>query len=67
MDSQMRGILLGLGVAFVVIFGGLTVAALATAALNFASIFAFGLAFGVIGIILFGLIGAIRNPPDEDR
>jgi hypothetical protein len=67
MDSQMRGILLGLGVAFVVIFGGLTVAALATAALNFASIFAFGLAFLVIGIILFGLIGAIRNPPDEDR
>lgn len=67
MDNQVRGIILGLGVAFVVIFGGMTVVALATAALNFASIFAFGLAFLVIGIVLFGLIGAIRNPPDEDR
>jgi hypothetical protein len=67
MDSGMRGFLLGLGVAFVVIFGGMTVAALATAELNFASIFAFGLAFLVIAIVLFGLIGAIRNPPDDDR
>lgn len=67
MDSQVRGMLLGLGVLFVVAFGGMTIAALTTAVLNFASILAFGLAFFVIAIALFGLIGAIRNPPDEDR
>ena len=67
MEEGMRGILLGIGVAFIVIFGGMTLAALATATLNFASIFAFGLSFLIIGVALFGLIGAIRNPPDEDR
>lgn len=66
MDNQVRGIFLGLGVAFVVIFGGMTVYALGSAALNFASIIAFGLSFLVVGTVLFGLIGAIRNPPDED-
>jgi hypothetical protein len=67
MDNGSRGILLGLGVAFVVIFGGMTIAALPSAALTFSSIITFGLAFLVIVIALIGLIGAIRNPPDEDR
>lgn len=53
--------------AFVVVFGGMTLYALASATLNFASIIAFGLSFLVIVTVLFGLIGAIRNPPDEDR
>jgi cell division protein FtsW (lipid II flippase) len=65
MDSGARGILLGVAVAFIVIFTGMTIAALATAQLNFASILAFGLSFLVIGTVLFGLIGAIRNPPDD--
>lgn len=67
MDKQMRGIMLGVSVAFIVIFGGMTLAALATAQLNFASILAFGASFLVIGVALFGLIGAIRSPPDEDE
>jgi hypothetical protein len=67
MDNSSRGFLLGLGVAFVVIFGGMTIAALPSAALSFSSIITFGLAFLVIVIALIGLIGAIRNPPDEDR
>jgi hypothetical protein len=67
MDNGSRGFLLGLGVAFVVIFGGMTIAALPSAALTFSSIITFGLAFLVIVIALIGLIGAIRNPPDEDR
>lgn len=66
MDKQMRGLLLAAGVVFIVIFGGMTLYALGTAALNFASIIAFGLSFLVIGTVLLGLIGAIRNPPDED-
>ncbi len=67
MDSGTRGILLGLGVAFILIFAGMTLSALATAQLNFASILAFGLSFLVIGTALFGLIGAIRNPPEDDE
>ncbi len=66
MDKQMRGLMLGLGVAFIVAFGGLTLASLPSAELNFASIMAFGFSFLVIGLALVGLIGAIRNPPDED-
>ena len=66
MNSQTRGLLLGVSVAFMLIFAGLTFAALATAELNFASIIAFGFSFLVIGLVLLGLIGAIRNPPDED-
>jgi hypothetical protein len=66
MDHQLRGILLGVGIAFIAAFGGMTIVALASAELNFASIIAFGLAFAVIVLALFGLIGAIRNPPDED-
>lgn len=67
MDSQIRGLLLGVSVVFIVIFGGMTLYALASATLNFASIIAFGFSFLIIGTVLFGLIGAIRNPPDEDR
>lgn len=66
MDKQMRGLLLGAGVAFIVIFGGMTLYALGTATLNIGSIIAFGLSFLVIGTVLLGLIGAIRDPPDED-
>ena len=67
MESMVRGALLGLGVVFILAFAGLTFTALASAQLNFASILAFGFSFLVIGLALMGLIGAIRNPPDEDR
>jgi len=63
----VRGVLLALGVVFIVAFGGLTFAALASATPNFASLLMFGLSFLVLGIALFGLIGAIRNPPDDDK
>lgn len=67
MDKQLRGILLSLSLVFVLAFAGITLAALATAQLNFASIIAFGLSFLVIVTALIGLVGVIRNPPDEDQ
>lgn len=67
MEFMVRGVLLGLGVVFILAFAGLTLSALASAKLNFASILAFGFSFLIIGLALTGLIGAIRNPPDEDR
>lgn len=67
MDSQLRGLLLGLAVVFVLFFLGLTLAALPSAEPNFASIVTFGLSFLILAMVLAGLIGAIRNPPDEDE
>ena len=67
MEQTVRGVLLGLGLVFILVFAGLTLTSLATAQLNFASILAFGFSFLVIALALVGLIGAIRNPPDEDR
>jgi hypothetical protein len=66
MNDQVRGVLLGMAVVFMLAFGGMTLVALASAELNFASIIAFGFSFLIIGLVLLGLIGAIRNPPDED-
>jgi hypothetical protein len=66
MNDQVRGVLLGMAVLFVLVFGGMTLVALASAELNFASIIAFGFSFLIIVFVLLGLIGAIRNPPDED-
>lgn len=67
MEGMVRGALLGVGVVFVLAFAGLTFTALGSAQLNFASILSFGLSFLIIVVALIGLIGAIRNPPDEDR
>ncbi len=61
----IRGILLGLAVVFVVVFGGMTLVALSSAELNFAAIITFGASFLILAVVLLGLIGAIRNPPDE--
>ena len=65
MDSLTRGVLLAVGTVFILVFLGLTITALTSAQLNFASIFAFGISFLIIFLALVGLIGAIRNPPDE--
>ena len=67
MESMVRGVLLGLGLVFILTFLGLTLTSLVSAQLNFASILAFGFSFLIIILALIGLIGAIRNPPDEDR
>ncbi len=65
MDPNLRTGLLGLAAFFCAIFLLLTVAALASAAPSLGSVVTFGLSFLVIGLLLFGIIGAIRNPPDE--
>jgi cytochrome c biogenesis protein CcdA len=66
MNSAMRGIVLGAAVAFLLIFAGMTLYALGSATPNFASVIAFGFSFLIIFLGLMGVIGAIRNPPDED-
>ena len=65
MDPSARTGLLALAAFFCVLFLLLTLAALATATPTVGSAVTFGLSFLVIGLILLGVIGAIRNPPDE--
>ena len=65
MDPNARIGLLTLAAFFCVIFLLLTLAALATATPSLGSVVTFGLSFMVIALILIGVIGAIRNPPDE--
>ncbi len=73
MDPDLRSALLGLGIAFCAIFGGLTVYAAVQLGLGLSTYgdllaLAFlGVSFLVIAMIAAGLIGAIRNPPRPDE
>lgn len=53
------------GISFLVIFGGLTVASLATAELNVATLVIAAVSVFVCVAVLIALVGAIRNPPEE--
>lgn len=65
MDSDTRAMIVTLGFLFLVIFGGLSIAALSTAELNYATILTGGASLFICVAVLIGLINAIRNPPDE--
>ena len=65
MDPVTRSVLLWLATLFCVVFIALTLGALATAAANIGSVITFGLSLAIIVLLLIGIVGAIRNPPDE--
>lgn len=71
MDPDLRTALLGVGIGFCAVFGALTIYAavkLGIGLQTFGDLLALGflaLSFLVIAMIAAGLIGAIRNPPDE--
>lgn len=71
MDPNVRTTLLSLGIAFCVIFGGLTLNAavkLGFGISTYGDLLGFGfllVSMLVIVMIAVGLIGAIRNPPDD--
>jgi hypothetical protein len=52
-------------VLFLIVFGGLTVAALATAELNVATVVIAIVSLFVCVAVVLALIGAVRNPPGE--
>jgi hypothetical protein len=53
------------GIFFVVVFGGLTGAALATAELNVATLVIAAISLFVLVAVVGALIGAMREPPQE--
>lgn len=53
------------GILFLVVFGGLTIASLATASLNLATLVIAAVSIFVCVAVLIALVGAIRNPPED--
>ncbi len=72
MSQDLRSTLLGLGIAFCVIFAGLTLYAavdLTTGLRTYGDLFGlffYVVSFGVIVMIGLGLWGAIKNPPPDE-
>jgi hypothetical protein len=53
------------GIFFLIVFGGLTVAALSSAELNFATVLIAAVSLFVMFAVISALVGAVRRPPDE--
>lgn len=69
MDEQRRRpiVILVSGIFFLLVFGGLTVAALSTAELNVATVLFAAVSLFVFVAVIGALVGAARKPPDEDE
>ena len=61
MDPNVRTAILVGGLSFCVIFGGMTISVAAESSFDIFTV----VALLIVGMIAAGLIGAIRNPPDE--
>ncbi|HET6830592.1 MAG TPA: hypothetical protein VFH44_04495 [Solirubrobacterales bacterium] len=64
MDERPIAIIVG-GIVFLIVLGGLTVAALATAELNLATIVIAAVSLFVCVAVVLALIGAMRDPPER--
>jgi hypothetical protein len=60
MDPEIRTAILAVGIVFVVLFLTLTLGVVADSGLDVISV----TSLGIIVLLLIGLIGAIRHPPD---
>jgi preprotein translocase subunit SecY len=63
MDERRRLLFIGSAIFFVLVFGALTVAALATAELNVATLLIGGTSLFVLAAVLIALAEALRRPP----
>jgi hypothetical protein len=61
MDPDLRTALLGLGIVFCVGFAAMTLSVAAESSFDIFTV----ISLLIVGMIASGLIGAIRNPPDE--
>jgi hypothetical protein len=61
MEPEIRTAVLAVGILFCLFFLTLTLGVVADSGLDILSV----ASFIVIGLIAIGLIGAIRNPPDD--
>ena len=63
MDERRRVLFIASAIFFVAVFGALTVAALATAELNVATLLIGGASLFVLAAVLIALVEAWRRPP----
>jgi hypothetical protein len=61
-DRGTRSALLGFGIAFCTLFALLTISAAVESGFNFLTV----VSLVIVGMLLAGLIGAIRNPPPDE-
>jgi hypothetical protein len=59
MDPDLRSALLVIGLLFCALFGLMTLSVVAESGLDVLSV----TAFLIVALVLFGLFGALRNPP----
>ena len=59
MDPDVRTAILAVGMVFCLLLGGLTLGVIAESGLDILSL----TSLLIVGLLLIGLIGAIRNPP----
>jgi len=64
MGGRRPSSLIAGGILFLIVFGGLTIAALATAELNLATILVAAASLFVCVAVVLALVGAVRNPPE---
>ena len=65
MDGRRPTSIVVAGIFFLLVFGGLTVAALATAELNVATLVIAAISLFVMVAVVGALIGAMRKPPPQ--
>jgi hypothetical protein len=63
MSDDVRAAILVVGVAFCVFFGAASIAAIFDSGPSTRGVLLGGLSLVIVGMIMLGLIGAIRNPP----
>lgn len=61
MDPDARTAVLGVGIAFCVLFGSLTLAVVVESGLDVLTV----VSFMILALLVIALVGAIRHPPDE--
>ena len=62
MDPRTRSALLGFGIAFCALFAVLTISVALESSFDVFTV----ISLLIVGMILAGLIGAIRNPPPDE-
>ena len=65
MDGRRPTSTIVAGIFFLVVFGGLTIAALASAELNLATIVIAAISLFVVVAVVGALVGAMRQPPEQ--
>jgi hypothetical protein len=71
LDPDLRNALLLLGLIFCGFFAVVTLYVMADTGLHLrtygdiGALILYGISLGIVGLIAVGLIGAIRNPPDD--